>query len=155
VDGLISDPVSLVRALQAGSLAPACHTTTLRIYYEDTDAGGIVYHASYLRFFERVRTDWLRSMGAVHRELAHTDLLQFVVRDLAIDYRCAARLDDLITVDVRPIEVRRASMRLAQVARTSDGEVLVTALVRVAAVHRTTGRPRPLPDWLLTKIGER
>lgn len=121
----------------------------VRIYYEDTDAGGIVYHANYLRYFERARSDWLRSIGAVHTRMREQHAVSFVVRDMVIDYRAPARLDDLIVVDVRVLEHRRASMRLAQVATIGGHDrVLVTALLRVAAIHPSTGRPVGFPTWL-------
>lgn len=125
----------------------------VRVYYEDTDAGGIVYHANYLRFFERARTDWLRSLGAVHTELDAAHGLVFVVRDLAIDYVAPARLDDELIVDVRILESRRASMRLAQLARLRGREgPLVVSSLRVAAIDRGTGRPVGMPRWLLERF---
>jgi acyl-CoA thioester hydrolase len=132
----------------------------VRVYYEDTDAGGIVYHASWLRWMERVRTEWLRAMGAHHTELAVRDGVQFVVSELAIRYRRPARLDDLLQVDLAVTEVRRASLRLAQRAwrLAPDGRPLpeppaVEAMVRVAVMRRDGGRPAPLPGWLFDKLG--
>jgi acyl-CoA thioester hydrolase len=124
----------------------------IRVYYEDTDAGGIVYYANWLRYFERARTDWLRTLGAEHRDLDARHGLLFVVRDLAVDYRAPARLDDELIVDVRVIEARRASMRLAQAARpAAGGDPLVVSSVRVAAVDRATGRATGLPKWLVER----
>ncbi|MFP5460731.1 MAG: tol-pal system-associated acyl-CoA thioesterase [Gammaproteobacteria bacterium] len=125
----------------------------VRVYYEDTDAGGIVYHANYLRYFERARTDWLRSLGAVHTELDARHGLVFVVRDLAIDYLAPARLDDELLVDVHVLETRRASMRLAQYARLPDREEpLVACALRIAAIDRGTGRPAGFPRWLTDRF---
>lgn len=125
----------------------------VRIYYEDTDAGGIVYHANYLRYFERARTDWLRSLGAVHTELEAQHGLVFVVRDIGIDYAAPARLDDELIVDVHLIEARRASMQLAQFARhPGSSEALVSATLRVAAIDRTTGRATGFPRWLTDRF---
>jgi acyl-CoA thioester hydrolase len=125
----------------------------VRVYYEDTDAGGIVYHANYLRFFERARTDWLRSLGAVHTELDARHGLVFVVRDLAIDYLAPARLDDELLVDVHVLETRRASMRLAQYARLPGrDEPLVACALRIAAIDRGTGRPAGFPRWLTDRF---
>lgn len=125
----------------------------VRVYYEDTDAGGIVYHANYLRYFERARTDWLRSLGAVHTELDAQHGLVFVVRDLAIDYAAPARLDDELLVDVRVLEARRASMQLAQYARRpGSDQALVGAVLRVAAIDRATGRPAGFPRWLTERF---
>ena len=131
----------------------AAYESRVRVYYEDTDAGGIVYHANWLRYFERVRTDWLRSLGAVHRELADRDGVLLVVRDMTIDYRLPARLDDELIVDVRVLEVRRASMQLAQVARdVRGGDALVVSSMRVAAIDRGTGRPVGFPRWLVERF---
>lgn len=147
----------------AGAAAPAAFTARMRVYYEDTDAGGIVYYANWLRFLERARTDWLRALGVAHRELAERDGLVFVVRDVAIEYLRPARLDDVIEVDVRLTELRRASLRVAQSARRVDSipgadvgsadapgprlaaAPLVTASVRIAVVDRQNGRPAGLP----------
>lgn len=131
------------------------------MYYEDTDAGGIVYHANYLRWMERVRTEWLRALGAHHRELADHDGIQFVVSELNIRYLRPARLDDLIRVDLDVTEIRRASLRLSQsvwpvIASEDVGErrrPLVEAVVRVAVMNRNTARPAALPAWLLRTLG--
>lgn len=137
------------------SLPPAVFRMQVRVYYEDTDAGGIVYHANYLRFFERARTDWLRALGAVHTELDAAHGLVFVVKDLAIDYVAPARLDDLLEVDVRVLETRRASMRLAQTARRSgEADALVVSSLRVAAIDRGTGRPAGFPRWLIDRFAQ-
>ncbi len=137
---------------QGEPLPPPVFELTVRVYYEDTDAGGIVYHANWLRFFERARTDWLRSLGVRHRELDSSDGLLLVVRDLTIDYRLPARLDDLLRVDVRVLEARRASMRLAQLAHDADsGELRVVTTMRIAAISRASGRPVAIPRWLTDK----
>ncbi len=140
------------RPLDVQALPAPRHHARIRVYYEDTDAGGIVYHANYLRFFERVRSDWLRALGAVHRELSQSLGLGFVVRDMAIDFRQPARLDDLVDVDVRVLETKRATMRLAQVAALADGTVLCAAAMRVAAIRLTDGRPVAFPLWLVERI---
>ena len=149
----------------AAGASPAVFASRMRVYYEDTDAGGIVYYANWLRFLERARSDWLRALGVAHRELAERDGLVFVVRDVAIEYLRPARLDDLLDVDVRLVELRRASLRVAQSARlaqASDSAIpagplaaaqpnaqpLVTATVRIAIVDRASGRPAALPAGL-------
>jgi acyl-CoA thioester hydrolase len=125
----------------------------VRVYYEDTDAGGIVYHATYLRWMERVRSDWLRVLGERHDAMAGQGL-QFVVSELDIRYRRPARLDDLLDVDLEVLEVRRASLRLAQRTRAADdGALLADATVRVAVMDRHTGRPAPMPRRLLDTLG--
>ena len=128
----------------------------VRVYYEDTDAGGIVYHANWLRWFERARTDWLRGLGFEHlRQLRETGV-GFVVRDLSIDYRRPARLDEELLIDVRLIEARRATWLLRQQARRlDDSEPLVDARLRIAAVHLASGRPTGLPRDLVARVGAR
>lgn len=130
------------------------HSIRVRVYYEDTDAGGIVYYANYLRFFERARTDWLRELGFSHRALSHENGLNLVVRDCAVRYLRPARLDDLLVVEVGLAEpaadLGRASLRLAQRALLDDGTVLATASVRVASVDRESGRPVALPEQVTT-----
>lgn len=139
-------------AATAGAGPPA-FSIPVRVYYEDTDAGGIVYYANWLRYFERARTDWLRALGVVHTRLADEAGLVFVVREIAVDYLRPARLDDLLRVELRVLEARRASLALRQCARL-DGQPdsLVTATVRIAAIRRVDGRPAGLPRWLSERI---
>lgn len=121
----------------------------VRVYYEDTDAGGIVYHANWLRWFERARTDWLRALGVEHSRMLAETGVGFVVRDMSIDYRRPARLDEELLVDVRLAEARRASWTLAQQARRpGETEPLVSAALRIAAVHLASGRPTAIPKDL-------
>src|SRR5271154_7207748 len=98
------------------------HRYTLRVYYEDTDAGGVVYHANYLRFAERARTEALRDLGVPHAEMAEQHGLMFMVRRVKLDYLKPARLDDSLLVVTRPLEIRLASMDLQQsfVRRETD-----------------------------------
>lgn len=125
-----------------------------RVYYEDTDAGGIVYHANYLRFFERARTEWLRSLGGPsHSEIAAARDEAFVVRDLRIEYIRPARLDDMLELELSVADGRRASLTLRQWARRQGEEgTLVEAQVRIAMIRRSDGRPVGLPDWLIQSI---
>jgi len=122
----------------------------IRVYYEDTDFSGIVYHANYLRFMERGRTNFLRLLGADQRGLFEETAREapgfaFVVRSMTLDFRAPARMDDVLTVTTMPAEVKGASITLAQtVARGED--VLVEAQVRVAFV--SGGRARPIPKPL-------
>jgi acyl-CoA thioester hydrolase len=119
-------------------------TWTVRVYYEDTDAGGVVYYANYLKFFERARTEWLRAAGFEHQQLAAGHGLQFVVARIECDYRRPARLDDVIELDVRVDRVGRASLEFEQTARRG-GEVLATARVRAGCIDTATLAPKPLP----------
>jgi acyl-CoA thioester hydrolase len=130
-----------------GAIEGGRHVMAVRVYYEDTDFTGIVYHASYLRFMERGRTNYLRLIGADHRALfeetaAEAPGFAFVVRSLAIEFLKPARMDDVIAVTTEPEQVKGASLTLLQrVVR--DEQVLVEAHVRVAFV--SGGRARPIP----------
>ncbi len=116
----------------------------LRVYWEDTDAGGIVYHANYLKFMERARTEWLRRIGLEQQRLGETEGLLFVVSDIELRWLQPARLDDLLTVTVARVESGRASIWLAQ-SVLRQGQTLCTGRVRVACVDAATRRPRRLP----------
>jgi acyl-CoA thioester hydrolase len=116
---------------------PLVHTLPVRVYYEDTDFSGVVYHANYLRFFERGRSELLRDLGLHHRALfegAYSGArVGFVVRAMRIEFKAPARMDDLVDVETEIREVRGASAHMDQRIRR-DGAVLVTAHVRVAVV---------------------
>ena len=119
----------------------------VRVYWEDTDAGGVVYHARYLAFMERARSEWLRA-GGIHQDALreHEDLV-FVVRAMDLDFRAPARLDDQLRVSVRLLESRGASFVVIQ--RIERGEaLLVEARVRIAALRASDFRPRPIPAFL-------
>ncbi len=125
----------------------------VRVYYEDTDTGGIVYYANYLRFFERARTEWLRSLGISQQALLENEGLQFVVRDIELQYLAPARLDDQLILTMDLTAARRASLQLMQTAcLDGSSRSLVTARVRIAAISHTTGRPMGLPNWILEKV---
>ncbi len=121
----------------------------IRVYWEDTDAGGVVYHASYLRFLERARTDWLRAQGFGQQALRESEDLVLAVRDMSLDFRKPARLDDHLQVSVVLAERRHASLLIEQVITRGD-QALVRASVRVACLVASSFRPRPLPEWLAT-----
>jgi acyl-CoA thioester hydrolase len=133
-----------------GEIRDGRHVMAIRVYYEDTDFSGIVYHANYLRFMERARTNYLRLLGADQRALFDEAAREapgfaFVVRSMTLDFLKPARMDDVLTVTTAPREVKGASITLAQtIAR--DGEILVEAAVRVAFV--SGGRARPIPKPL-------
>src|SRR5690554_6150373 len=106
---------------------------TIRVYYEDTDAGGVVFYANYLKFFERCRTDWLRSMGIGQTELAERERRLFVVKGLEIQYRRPARLDDLLTIHSTLTRVGGVSLVLLQQAYR-DGELLCESNIQVCCI---------------------
>jgi acyl-CoA thioester hydrolase len=123
-----------------------------RVYWEDTDGGGIVYYANYLRFLERARTEWLRSLGHSQHELARTAGILFAVSGLSVEYRRPARLDDELTITCDPRRERATVLRFAQrVYRGGAGStdnLLVEADVRVVCVDARTLKPKRLPDFL-------
>ena len=133
-----------------GAIRDGRHRMQVRVYYEDTDFSGIVYHANYLRFMERGRTNHLRLMGADQHALfeqaqAETPGFAFVVRSMEIDFLRPARMDDLLDVVTWPIAVKGASITLGQEVRRGE-EVLVKAAVRVAFI--SDGRAQPIPKAL-------
>ncbi len=127
-------------------------TWPVRVYYEDTDAGGIVYYANYLKFFERARTEWLRSFGLNQDKLAQEEGLIFVVRRAQLDFAQPARLDDLLEITVEPLQVARVYVRLAQEARRGS-ELLARAEVQVACLARDGTRPCAIPQALRGLVG--
>jgi acyl-CoA thioester hydrolase len=134
----------------AGAMDAGGHRLPVRVYYEDTDFSGVVYHASYLRFMERGRTDYLRLLGADHRALfaeqRHSGTgFAFVVRSMQIEFLRPGHMDDILVVHTAPGDVRGASVLLEQRV-TRDAELLISASVRVAFV--AGGRARRIPDAL-------
>ncbi len=121
------------------------HRYAVRVYYEDTDAGGVVYHATYLRFAERARTEALRDLGIPHAEMLQCFTLMFVVRRLEVDYLRPARIDDLLTIVTEPLDVGGASVLLRQDVQGPDGSCAVLT-VRLACVTPGEARPRRLPS---------
>ena len=133
-----------------GEIRDGRHVMAVRIYYEDTDFTGIVYHASYLRFMERGRTNYLRLIGADHRALFEATEKEapgfaFVVRSMAIDFLKPARMDDVLDIVTSPEDVKGASITLLQQCRRGE-ELLVEAHTRVAFISE--GRARPIPKPL-------
>lgn len=124
----------------------------VRVYYEDTDAGGVVYHTGYIRYFERARTEWLRALGFSQAQLAQEAGVLFSVVELAIRYRRPARLDDLLQVVTTATADGGATVRFAQSVVSADGEELATGEVRVACVDASNFRPRRLPAALRERI---
>jgi acyl-CoA thioester hydrolase len=125
----------------------------IRVYYEDTDSGGLVYYANYLRFMERARTEWLRSLGFEQDVLRERDGLLFAVRRAELDYLRPARFNDLLWVTVGLSRSRGASLDFAQeVRREADGTLCCRGLVRVACLNERTQRPQRIPEKLLAEI---
>ena len=127
----------------------------IRIYWEDTDAGGIVFYANYLKFFERARTEWLRSLGIQQQSLKEQSGGMFVVSETQIKYFSPARLDDLLEVTARTAEAGRASLVLAQQAwLTIDGErkLLAEGTIRIGWVDSNTLKPGRIPAAILEAL---
>lgn len=133
-----------MRAQQEGQ--PFTHTC--RVYYEDTDAGGVVYYVNYLKFMERARTEWLRALGCAQSQLAAENLL-FVVHSAEVRYLAPARLDDELLVSAEVVELNRASLRFRQqVRRASDAALLCEGQIMVACVRADSFKPRAMPEAL-------
>jgi acyl-CoA thioester hydrolase len=140
----------LLMAGLAGALTPFGHRIMARVYFADTDFSGVVYHARYLEFFERGRSDFLRLAGIHHTELAHGkhgEKIVWVVKRMEIDFRGSARIDDILTIDTRTEAISGARIFMAQQLKRGD-EILVEAKVEAAIVGEN-GRPRRFPkEWV-------
>jgi acyl-CoA thioester hydrolase len=142
-----------------GSIRDGRHVMQVRVYYEDTDFTGIVYHANYLRFMERGRTNYLRLLGADHRALfeeteKEAPGFHFVVRHMDINFRKPARMDEVLDIDTSPQEVRGASVTLHQKVTRGD-ELLIEARVQVAFVSQGRAQriPKPLREAMSAHQG--
>lgn len=137
----------------AGRLEEGSHVLPVRIYYEDTDFTGIVYHGAYVRFFERARSDFLRLMGIHHNELAagtHGASLAFAVRSMTLDFQKTAKIDDVLEVRTSLAEFKGARIKLDQLIYRG-GDLLVSAAVTVAVIT-ADGRPTRLPTPLAGRL---
>ena len=134
----------------SGELADGGHRLSARVYYADTDFSGVVYHARYLEFLERGRSDFLRLADVHHTELAegkHGETLVWVVKHMEIDFRAPARIDDILVIDTRVAEVSGARIRMAQQI-TRGADLLIEARVEAALINGE-GRPRRFPkEWI-------
>ncbi|WP_428605641.1 tol-pal system-associated acyl-CoA thioesterase [Sedimenticola sp.] len=125
----------------------------VRVYYEDTDSGGVVYYANYLKFMERGRTEWLRSLGFEQDELRQKEGVLFAVRQVGIDFRSPARFNDALQVSVQLISRGRASLVFRQEIRTTvDNRLLCDAEVKIACLDADSFRPVPIPHALLSVV---
>lgn len=128
-----------------------CHIFSYRVYYEDTDSGGVVYYANYLKFFERARADFLRNRGIIQSELVKNSGVIFVVRNCQIEYLQPARMDDLIEVGVEIIEIGKVSIRLRQEAKLQE-KILSKIDVEIVCVGAETFKPTRIPPEILSLI---
>lgn len=127
-------------------------TWPIRIYYEDTDAGGVVYYANYLKFMERARTEWLRAIGFDQSRMLDQLGLGFVVTEARARYRRPARLDDELMVGVAVESARGARIQFRQDIHRVDGELLCRGRVDIACLDLNTFRPQPVPDEICAEI---
>ncbi len=136
----------------AGAVQPPVSSASfvwpLRVYWEDTDAGGVVFYANYLRFFERARTEWLRALGVSQQVLREQESTLFVVSDTQVQYLQPARLDDALTITVQLLERGRASLLIAQEALRGD-TLLARGRIRIGCVDAGNFRPRRIPNPVL------
>ncbi len=127
----------------------------VRVYWEDTDAGAVVYHARYLHFLERARSEWLRAGGIGQQQLRDEFGILFVVHRMELAFNAPARLDDLLIATVLPAERRSASFIVTQqLRRPTESKALVEARVRIACIDASRFRPRPIPDHLFQEIAK-
>lgn len=122
----------------------------VRVYYEDTDSGGVVFYANYLKFMERARTEWLRALGFEQDHLIDEAGVIFAVRSAQIDYRRPARFNDLLTVRSRVISSGRANVVFEQVVlRADNDEELTRGEIKIASLDAKTFRPKPMPKEMM------
>lgn len=126
------------------------HQLPIRVYYEDTDMAGIVYHANYLRYIERARSEWVRELGIDQREMKEADGLVFVVRRVEADYLSPARLDDLLTVETETVQLTGVRWILEQKVKRGE-DVLFQALVTVVTMT-DTGHPTRMPAIIRQRV---
>ncbi len=143
-----------MNTLNSKRSAPNAFIWPVRVYYEDTDAGGVVYYANYLKFLERARTEWLRSLGFDQTSLSRDHNRIFVVRALAIEFLRPALFDDWLEAGVEIIDVRGSLIEIAQTIRRG-AFTLVTAEVKVACVNTQSFKPVRIPELILKKIAMR
>jgi acyl-CoA thioester hydrolase len=130
---------------------PLPFSHTLRVYWEDTDAGGVVFYANYLKFFERARTEWLRALGFGQQTLRDETGAIFIVSDTQVRYRRPARLDDLLRVTVALREAGRASLQVHQQA-WREGELLAESDIRIGCVDAGSFKPRRIPSAVVERL---
>jgi len=123
----------------------------VRVYYEDTDTAGVVYYANYLKFFERARTEWLRTLGFGQTEMAELDGKVFIVRRASTDYRLPARLDDALVIHSQLSRLGRASLEFRQWCQRDD-DVLASGHIQIGCVQRATLRPAAMPGRIAQRL---
>ena len=125
----------------------------VRVYWEDTDAGGVVYHSRYLNFFERTRTEWLRSIGIHQAKIASEDNVLFAIRNMEIDFVQAARLDDELDITVHSVNAGGVRMTLSQdMTRCSDRQQVASAKMTAVCLTADSFKPTRMPKWIRAEI---
>ncbi|HUT40496.1 MAG TPA: tol-pal system-associated acyl-CoA thioesterase [Gammaproteobacteria bacterium] len=125
----------------------------VRVYYEDTDSGGVVYYANYLRFMERSRTEWMRTLGFEQDRLLAEHGILFAVRSAHIDFHAPARFNEQLDVSAEVVRRGRASLTFRQViTREDDAQLLCDGRVKIACLDADAFRPRPIPDFILKEL---
>lgn len=127
-------------------------TWSVRVYYEDTDAGGVVYYANYLKYLERARTEWLRSLGFEQDKLAEEYGIIFAVRKVIIDYLKPAVFNDLLTVNAKIFEIRKASLLFEQSITNQLKDSLCQAQIKIACLDEKTMKPVSIPEHILSEL---
>ncbi|SEP61817.1 acyl-CoA thioester hydrolase [Ectothiorhodospira magna] len=137
-------------------MMPNEFTWPVRVYYEDTDAGGVVFYANYLKYMERARTEWLRHLGIGQTRLRQTQGVIFAVRSVTLDYLRPARLDDRLQVSARCLDVRRASLIIGHdihcLRENDTPELLNRGQVKIACLDAETFAPRPIPHPIVAAL---
>ena len=125
----------------------------IRVYWEDTDGGGVVYHSRYLNFFERARTEWLRSLGVHQAKLAEEENVIFAIRHMDIDFAQAARLDDELDITVHTVDAGGVRLTFKQeMTRCSDGQQVASANLTSVCLKADSFKPTRMPKWIRAKI---
>jgi acyl-CoA thioester hydrolase len=125
----------------------------VRVYWEDTDAGGVVYHSRYLNFFERARTEWLRSLGVDQSRLAEEENILFAVRHMEIDFEHAAHLDDELDITVHSVRAGGVRMTFSQdMTRCSDGKPVASAKLTAVSLKADSFKPTRMPEWIRAAV---
>ena len=127
-------------------------TLQVRVYYEDTDAGGVVYHSNYLNFMERARTEWLRHIGFEQHTLIEKDEILFTVRKISIDYHKPALFNELLNIKTRIIQSRRASLVFEQIIFNQSEETICKAEIKIACLNSNTMKPESIPETILLEL---
>ena len=127
-------------------------TLQVRVYYEDTGAGGVVYHSNYLNFMERARTEWLRNIGFEQHTFIEKDEILFAVRKVSIDFHKPALFNELLNIKTHIADRRKASLVFKQVIFNQSEEIICKAEIKIACLNSTTMKPEPIPETIISEL---